>query len=256
MGGHLEKVDDLLVVLGSCLAFSLVQLGLGRLFPKQKMFEVEWRAPESVNKLICAFHALLISGLTWRALLLSPFAIWSSEGWGAPFGHEAKRAAQVCLGYFMFDTVYSVWEQSFDMVVHHLVIISGLVVSLSEDISAKEMMMGTAVMEISTPFLHCRHFTRATINTKGLSLHDLSSYGFALSFFVCRILLAPFISYWAVVTLQNPVCVKIGAVAVQVLSFWWFWKLVQVIRRTLQGNGNERPKRDPKKHLDFVSKVQ
>eukprot|EP00919_Chromeraceae_sp_WS-2016_P036619 GHVR01086934.1.p1 GENE.GHVR01086934.1~~GHVR01086934.1.p1 ORF type:complete len:248 (+),score=50.20 GHVR01086934.1:61-804(+) len=226
-----DSVDmsiDIIATCCSCIVFSTIQFILPSILPKyKKNINIDWQNSSNINKIISTLHAVSVSTLAWWGLYISPYNIWSTQGWGKPFSRRERLISNLSLGYFIFDMIYSiVWEKSYDIALHHISVCYGLITALYLNISSKEMLMCMSLTEMSTPFLNIRNLTKSYRKKNKFTIFELSSWVFGLVFLVVRIVLGPFV---VVNTLynDNPFAVKQGAFLVQVLSIWWMGRIAK-----------------------------
>ena len=67
------------------------------------------------------------------------------------------------------------------------------------------------LQEVSNPFLHLRFILRA-LRKGNQQLMLINDAAFALSFFICRLLLGPFVVWATVASPTTPWIVKVGAI--------------------------------------------
>jgi TLC domain len=168
---------------------------------------------------------------------------------GTPNTPEQLKLLLFSLGYFVYDMVCCLWiemiENRLDLATafHHVVTILGLVVGVSQGISGHELLLCLVLMEVSSPFLHLRYMLREI----GLGSSRMASYNdiaFALSFLVCRDVLALPVVYWTVVSSTTPLLVKAGGLGVLLVSLFWTGKLLSILKRKVFGAGKRAS--DPK----------
>lgn len=139
--------------------------------------------------------------------------------------------------YFFYDMVCGLLiKLDLADLFHHLATLAGLYVGIFGKRSGHELLLCLALMEASTPFLHLRLIFRETGHGKSAaaSRNDLL---FALTFLVCRGLIGPVVVYWTVLSPRTPLLVKIGGVAIQLVSLFWLGKIINVIKRKLRPAG-------------------
>ncbi|KAK9823071.1 hypothetical protein WJX81_007025 [Elliptochloris bilobata] len=92
--------------------------------------------------------------------------------------------------------------------------------------SGTELTLCLLLTEVSNPFLHARSLLREVgkQNTKAAMTNDLL---FAGTFFVCRLLFGPVVVYKTLRSRSSNRIVKWGGAGIQVVSLFWFYKIVQ-----------------------------
>eukprot|EP00891_Asterochloris_glomerata_P005987 jgi/Astpho2/5987/Aster-x1341 len=134
----------------------------------------------------------------------------------------------ISLGYFLYDTaVCFILDRDPWNAAHHLCTILGLLVGVCNR------------MEVSNPFLHLRFILRA-LRKGNQQLMLVNDAAFALSFFVCRLLVGPFVVWATVASPTTPWIVKLGGVGIFVVSLFWASKILRMIQRTVLGGSKKR----------------
>jgi len=84
------------------------------------------------------------------------------------------------------------------------------------------------LMEVSNPFMHGREILKE-LKLKDSSLSLMNDVSFALVFTIARIFVGPYVVFKTLEAPNSPVAVKVGAVGIQVVSLFWFWKIARMV---------------------------
>ncbi|KAL0047282.1 hypothetical protein WJX82_011596 [Trebouxia sp. C0006] len=143
------------------------------------------------NRLVSFLHALV-------ALVLCPAALnWQHplSGFGQTTTNYQRSVMNLSLGYFTYDMLCCLYiDLDFANVVHHLCTMLGLAVGVCNGVSGAELTFCLLLMEVSNPFLHGRF---------------LMKIAFAVSFFICRLLIGPAVIYYTLICPTSPMIVKV-----------------------------------------------
>ena len=82
-------------------------------------------------------------------------------------------------------------------------------------------------MEITNPFLHGRTIMKE-MEVDDPALSTANDIIFAVLFFLMRIVLGPVIVYYTFINEDTNEFVKLGGLAIQLLSIFWFYKIVKI----------------------------
>jgi len=179
------------------------------------------------NVVVSWLHAFFASGL---AIYLSAVE-WSHplSNYGAPPTKSQNVVLTVSLAYFVYDAICcELIKHDLANLLHHISTIVGLAVGVLQQVSGPELTVCLVLMEASNPCLH----SRAIFKEMGLKESKLATANdllFALAFFVCRVIFGPFVVYYTLISSESSAVVKAGGLAIQIVSVFWFWKIVQVV---------------------------
>ena len=97
-------------------------------------------------------------------------------------------------------------------------------------------------MEISNPSLHLRTVLRELGYKDSSVVAVLNNLIFALSFLVCRLIIAPPLVYYTVVCKTNDYVVKAGAIGILAVSLLWAVKIIRIFIATSKqlAGGNKK----------------
>ncbi|KAL3162496.1 hypothetical protein ABBQ32_010157 [Trebouxia sp. C0010 RCD-2024] len=201
----LDKPDQGTIqqIIQSTAAWTAVFISLNALLLKQ-------RSSSFNNRAVSLLHALV-------ALVLCPAALnWQHpfSGYGQKTTDYQRVVMNISLGYFTYDMLCCLYiDLDFANVAHHFCTMLGLAVGVCNGVSGTELTFCLLLMEISNPFLHGRFLLKLV---------------FAISFFVCRLLIGPVVVYYTWVCPSSPTIVKVGGIGIQVVSLFWFYKIAQI----------------------------
>ncbi|KAJ4895063.1 hypothetical protein Rs2_21857 [Raphanus sativus] len=134
------------------------------------------------------------------------------------------------LSYMIYDLICSHFDQvlSIDNAVHHSVCILGFVAGLCYRKCASEMVAAIWITEISSPFLHLREILKE-IGYRDTDLNLAADVCFATIFSLARIVGGPYLVY-VTITADNPFLIKAMALGLQLVSAFWFYKILKMMR--------------------------
>eukprot|EP00899_Mesostigma_viride_P015592 jgi/Mesvir1/24033/Mv10771-RA.1 len=182
-----------------------------------------------VNRVVSIIHAIISCVLACLSV-----EDWSDlfGGIGGPNNAAQLLCMQVSLGYFIYDFVCCFFETPLDMItqVHHVLAIAGLAYGVTHGKSGSELVLCLAVIEVSNPMMHTRWCLRE-LGRKTTPLALANEMLFVLLYFVGRIVIGPMIVYHCVLSETIHIVVKIGAIGIQLVSLFWFYKILCVAIR-------------------------
>ncbi|KAJ8762333.1 hypothetical protein K2173_007491 [Erythroxylum novogranatense] len=189
------------------------------------------RSFEFCNRLVSTVHATLavtLAALTvqdWRCPVC-PFASKSSP--------SQMRALAVSVSYLIYDMVCCFFDKRFnlDNAVHHLVSIVGIGAGLAYQKCGSEMVAALWITELSSPFLHLRELLKE-LGYRDTELNLAADILFAAIFSFARMVGGPYLTY-VTLTAQNPFIIKATALGLQLVSAFWFYKIVRMVKYKLQ----------------------
>ncbi|BAD81243.1 unknown protein [Oryza sativa Japonica Group] len=148
------------------------------------------------------------------------------------------KALAVTLSYMVYDAAccYLNDDVRVDNTVHHLVSIVGIAAGLAYRRCGTEMVASLFVTEISSPLLHLREILKE-FGIKDTDLNLLVDILFAVIFSVARMGFGPYLTY-VTVTADNPILIKAMATGLQLVSAYWFLRILRMVRHKL---GKKRP---------------
>lgn len=176
------------------------------------------------NRFVSVVHAVLALSLAFLVV-----------DWKQPLRNiaqtntkEQTQVMVVSFSYFLYDTVCCFCLEPSDLsnAMHHLATLAGFAVGVFTEKCATELVAALLLAEASSPFLHMRYLLREA-GWKGTRMAALNDLAFATSFFVCRIVLGPFLVYYTLRSESHVLC-KAGATGLFLVSLFWFRKIVQI----------------------------
>ncbi|CAN1163520.1 TLC domain-containing protein 5 [Linum perenne] len=207
------------IVAGGVLCWTTAFLIAKKTFPKRSL--------EFCNRLVSTTHAALAVTL----------ATLSVEDWTRPVSPLASNSSPyqmktlaVSLSYMIYDLGCCLFERRVDMAnaIHHLVSIVGIGAGLAYQKCGTEMVTALWVTEISSPFLHLRELLKE-IGYRDTQLNFAADIGFAAIFSLARMGFGPYLTY-VTLTANNPLIIKAMALGLQLVSAFWFYKIVRMVR--------------------------
>ncbi|XVE69821.1 hypothetical protein DITRI_Ditri10aG0022600 [Diplodiscus trichospermus] len=217
-----DDVVDLIVlgVLSWTTAFVLIR----------KIFSE--RSFEFCNRTVSIIHAIL-------AVMLASFTI---DDWSCPVCPSAsnsfpnqRQILAVTIAYLIYDLICCLfddrWRFSFDNTVHHLVSIIGIGAGLVYQKCESEMVAALFITELSGPFLHARELLKE-LGYRDTDLNLAADIAFAVIFSIARMVVGPYLTF-AVLTANSPIIMKIMALGLQLVSAFWFYKILKMVKYKL-----------------------
>ncbi|KAG2320458.1 hypothetical protein Bca4012_056501 [Brassica carinata] len=148
------------------------------------------------------------------------------------------------LSYMIYDLICSHFDQvlSIDNAVHHSVCILGFVAGLCYRKCASEMVAAIWITEISSPFLHLREILKE-IGYRDTDLNLAADVCFATIFSLARMVGGPYLVY-VTTTADNPILIKAMALGLQLVSAFWFYKILKMMRYKIMKRSMPNKKSD------------
>ncbi|KAL2249783.1 transmembrane protein 136 isoform X1 [Sesamum indicum] len=216
-----EYVVYLIVV--SVISWTTLCLVTRKVFPK--------RSYDFCTRIVSSVHASLAVVLASRSV----------QDWSCPLCPLASRsspkqmeALAVTVGYLIYDLVCCLFDKQvfmLDNTIHHLVSIVGLVAGLAYQRCGTEMVGALWITEISSPFLHLREMLKE-VGYRDTHLNLAADIAFALIFSMARMIGGPYLTY-VTLSAPNPLLIKAMALGLQLVSAFWFYKIVRMVRYKL-----------------------
>lgn len=208
---------DSLQVLGlGLVVWTVAFLVVRTLLPK--------RSHDVCNRVVSLIHVAV-------SLLLASLSVqdWHRIFWplGAPPSPMQMLTMRVSLAYFVYDFFCCLFDTPIDYsnVVHHTVSISCLAYSVFSNKCGTELVMCLWLSELSNPFMHARELLKE-LGLKDTTLALANDVCFALVFGFARVVLGPYLVYLTVFA-DNPLPVKLGALGIEFVSIYWFYKIAR-----------------------------
>eukprot|EP00270_Netrium_digitus_P008249 TRINITY_DN2454_c0_g2_i1.p1 TRINITY_DN2454_c0_g2~~TRINITY_DN2454_c0_g2_i1.p1 ORF type:complete len:246 (+),score=17.80 TRINITY_DN2454_c0_g2_i1:75-812(+) len=191
------------------------------------------------NRCVSVLHVLVSLSLASRAI------DWTDplQGFGSANTENQALTMVVSLAYFIYDFFGCLFATPVDYAscLHHVFTVLGLAYGIIGSKSGAELVGCLWLMEISNPFMHGRELLRE-LKLKETAMATVNDLLFVLTFTAARIVIGPFFLYRALCA-PSFICVKIGAIAIQLVSILWFAKICKVLVYKVKGKRPEKPKR-------------
>lgn len=217
----MEEYIQKTIVVG-VFSWTTTFLVMRKIFPK--------RSFDFSNRIVSTIHAILAVTL----------ATLSVQDWKCPICPVASNSSYrqmevlaVSLSYLIYDLVCCLFDEKFnwDNTIHHLVSIVGLIAGLCYQKCGSEMVGAVWVTEMSSPFLHLRELLKE-LGYKDTPLNLTADILFASIFTFARMMIGPCITY-VTLTSNNPFLIKAMGLGLQLVSTFWFFKIVRMMRYKL-----------------------
>ncbi|MCO5554727.1 hypothetical protein L7F22_008261 [Adiantum nelumboides] len=195
------------------------------------------RSHDFCNRVVSLLHVAV-------SLVLASLSVqdWHHIFW--PLGNSPSPMQMltmtVSLAYFVYDFFCCLFDTAIDYsnVIHHTVSISSLAYSVFNNKCGTEIVMCLWLSELSNPFMHARELLKE-LGLKDTTLALANDISFALVFGFARVVLGPYLVYLTVFA-DNPIMVKVGALGIQFVSIFWFYKIARMAVYKLSG-GKKKP---------------
>ncbi|XP_057975774.1 uncharacterized protein LOC131163084 isoform X1 [Malania oleifera] len=153
------------------------------------------------------------------------------------FKYMVTKQAQtlaVSMAYLIYDLVCCAFHKKveLDNLIHHSVGIVGIWAALSYDLRGSGTVVTLCVAEVSTPFLHLREILKE-LGYRDTDLNLAADILFAVIFSFARMVIGPFLTYAMLSTSCNPPLLKAMALGLQLISAFWFYKIVRMVKHKL-----------------------
>ncbi|KAJ3694301.1 hypothetical protein LUZ60_009781 [Juncus effusus] len=177
---------------------------------------------------------------TMHATVAVCMAFLSVQDWTCPVCPLASKsspsqmkALALTLSYMIYDLLCTIYGDNFTMdnAIHHLVSIIGIGAGLVYQKCGSEMIASLFITEISTPFLHMREILKE-FGIKDTDLNLLVDVLFGVIFSLARMVGGPYLTY-VTLTAHNPFLIKAMALGLQLVSAFWFYKILRMVRYKL-----------------------
>ncbi|KAG6475102.1 TLC domain-containing protein 5-like [Zingiber officinale] len=174
---------------------------------------------------------------TIHAAVAVSFASFSVQDWRCPACPLASsssplqmKALSVTLSYLIYDMVCCLFDENpkMDNLIHHVVSIVGIGAGLAYEMCGSEMVASMWITEISSPFLHMRELLKE-LGYRDTNLNFTVDVLFAITFSLARMVVGPCLTY-VTLTAENPLLIKAMALGLQLVSAFWFYKIVKMLR--------------------------
>ncbi|KAK2398204.1 TRAM, LAG1 and CLN8 (TLC) lipid-sensing domain containing protein [Trifolium repens] len=225
------------------ISWTTIFLVLRKIFPK--------RSFDFCNRIVSTIHATLAVTL----------ATLSVQDWKCPICPIASKSSNrqmevlaVSVSYLIYDLVCCLFDERiiWDNTIHHLVSIVGLMAGLSYQKCGSEMVGAVWVTEMSSPFLHLRELLKE-LGYKDTPLNLSADILFASIFTFARMVIGPYITYLTL-TSDNPFLIKAMGLGLQLVSAFWFFKIVRMMKYKLTKKKSSTSKNSTK-HTNIKKKT-
>ncbi|KAK8551828.1 hypothetical protein V6N12_040450 [Hibiscus sabdariffa] len=167
------------------------------------------------TRIVSTIHAI-------SAVILASLSV---QDWSCPVCPLASASSpkQAC--------AKQIGGSSFDNSFHHLVCIVGIAAGFAFGKCGSEQVATLFILESSTPFLHARELLKE-LGYRDTNLNLAADITFALIFSVARMVGGPYLLF-VTLTTNNPILIKVMAVGLQLVSAFWFYKIVKMVKYKL-----------------------
>ncbi|KAJ7957796.1 TRAM, LAG1 and CLN8 (TLC) lipid-sensing domain containing protein [Quillaja saponaria] len=188
------------------------------------------RSFQFCNRLVSTIHAT-------SAVILASFSV---QDWRCPVCPLASKSSQqqmqtlaVSLSYLIYDLVCCLFDEkvNLDNTIHHWVSIVGLGAGLYYQKCGSEMVAALWITELSSPFLHLRELLKE-LGHRDTDLNLAADISFAVIFTFARMMGGPYLTY-VTLSASNPLLIKAMALGLQLVSAFWFYKIVRLMKYKL-----------------------
>lgn len=186
------------------------------------------RSFQFCNRVVSMIHAI-------SAVILASLSV---QDWTCPVCPTASQSSPwqmktltVTLAYLIYDLICcSVFDKraNLDNAAHHIVSIVGIGAGLVYQKSGSELVAALWVTEISSPLLHIRELLKE-LGYRDTDLNLVADILFAFVFSIGRMIAGPYVTYVTCMA-DNPLLIKTMAMGLQLVSTFWFYKIVRMAR--------------------------
>ncbi|KAG0493525.1 hypothetical protein HPP92_004519 [Vanilla planifolia] len=143
------------------------------------------------------------------------------------------QTLSVTFSYLIYDLICCQLDEqtSLDNTMHHLVSIVGIGAGLAYEQCGSEMVASLWITEISSPFLHLREILKE-LGYRDTNINLTFDILFAVTFSIARMVGGPHLLY-ATFMADNPILIKMMAMGLQLVSTFWFYKIMKMMRYKL-----------------------
>lgn len=129
-------------------------------------------------------------------------------------------------------------EEDITTHLHHIASICGLVLGSIYKKGGAELLLCLFIAEATNPMQHM-HYIMKELKYKG-PLANMNDLLFAIIFFIARMCFGPVLVYRTVMSPTSPLFVKISGVALEVVSVFWFYKIVKIFLYKIRGGSRKK----------------
>ncbi|XP_022769061.1 transmembrane protein 136-like isoform X1 [Durio zibethinus] len=175
----------------------------------------------------------LASDSSPKQVCTSRFLISSYKMMELVLSFEQRQTLAVTVAYLIYDLICCLFDERFslDNTIHHLVSIVGLGAGLAYQKCVSEQVAAVFLTEISSPFLHARELLKE-VGYKDTDLNMAADITFGVIFSVARMVGGPYLTF-VTLTADNPILIKAMALGMQLVSAFWFYKIVKMVKYKL-----------------------
>ncbi|KAI7731291.1 hypothetical protein M8C21_002567 [Ambrosia artemisiifolia] len=228
----MEDYEKVYLVVSGVVSWTSAFLLTRKIFQK--------RSFDFCNRIVSTIHALF-------AVFLSSKSV---QDWSCPVCPLAAnssplqmKALGVTLAYLIYDLICCLFDKNvkIDNSVHHLVSIVGIGAGLAYEKCGSEMVAALWITEISSPFLHLRELLKE-LGYKDTDLNLAADVSFAAIFTLARMCFGPYLCY-VTLSAANPILIKAMALGLQLVSAFWFYKIVKMVKYKLIKRSSSKTKK-------------
>ncbi|CAA7408567.1 unnamed protein product [Spirodela intermedia] len=163
---------------------------------------------------------------------------------GSPSSHWQMKSLSVTLSYLIYDFFCILLDKRINIsdLVHHAVGIVGIIAGLAYQMCGTEMVTTMWITEVSTPFLHLRQFLKE-LGYKDTDLNLLADFLFSITFSLARMGFGPYMTT-VTLTADYPFLIKAMALGLQLVSAFWFFKILKLMRLKMKSRRNPKAAAD------------
>ncbi|XP_010538105.1 PREDICTED: transmembrane protein 136-like [Tarenaya hassleriana] len=195
---------------------------------------------EFSNRLVSTLHATV-------AVILASLSV---QHWSCPVcpvasysSPQQMKTLAFSMSYMMYDLVCCHFDKGvgLDNAIHHLVSIVGFGAGLAYQRCGSEMVAALWITEISSPFLHLRELLKE-IGFRDTDLNLAADICFATFFTLGRMVGGPYLAY-VTLSAPNPFLIKVMGLGLQLVSAFWFYKIIRMMRYKLKKRSSSSDKK-------------
>ena len=186
-------------------------------------------------------HALVITrSVEYTAF----FEIWPFDTMGYRNTYSQNLTLCLTAGYFIFEIAWCLYmrTEGILMLIHHGISITAMLMSLSTQFSASEVLLTTWGSELTNPFLQIRWFLRETKNYQTMFAY-INDLIFFILFFIVRVLIGTIVAYYLYVSMETVFFMKVCGFSFYALSLVWMIQIYKFGQKRLFGGFKARIER-------------
>ena len=178
------------------------------------------------NRMVSFIHGLL-------AIALSFYCMISQNAYcGTPTTQLEYGILIMSSGYFSYDFLAMAYFKllDFDMTVHHLLCIFGMMFTLHQEVGANHVVSGLFVAEISNPAMHMRILLKH-IGLRYSRAYEIAEFCYFTTFFIGRMIVGHPVVYYTVTCEKMNYLGRFVSLGVLAQSYQFLYRMYFIVVR-------------------------